>query len=141
MGSDSRKLLFDLKINGTCQSAAFSADENYIFAVGDQAEIYQFDMRTQKCISRTGDEGQFSSTALAVSPNGGLLATGSKMGTVNFYKTSNGMLEEKPFKTLGNLTTAITDLQFNHSSEILSFSSKWKKNAFRFAHIPSYTVF
>ena len=40
LGSDSRKLLFDLKINGTCRGAAFSPDENYLYAVGDQADIY-----------------------------------------------------------------------------------------------------
>ena len=40
-----------------------------------------------------------------------------------------------------NLTTAITDLKFNHSSELLTFCSKWKKNAFKMLHIPSYTVY
>jgi len=40
-----------------------------------------------------------------------------------------------------NLTTAITDLQFNQSSELLVFSSKWKKNSIKLAHIPSYTVY
>lgn len=40
-----------------------------------------------------------------------------------------------------NLTTSITDLHFNHSSELLCFGSKWKKNAFKLAHIPSYTVY
>jgi len=57
MKSDTRKLLFDLKINGSCRGAAFSPDENYLFAVGDQAEIYQFDLRTRKCLARVADEG------------------------------------------------------------------------------------
>jgi len=64
------------------------------------------------------------------------------MGTVNLFKIgADRTLEEKPFKSLMNLTTAVTDLKFNPTSEILSFSSKWKKNGFKFAHIPSYTVF
>jgi len=64
------------------------------------------------------------------------------MGSVNLYNIDSAMnLEETPFKTLLNLTTAITDLEFNHSGELLSFSSKWKKNALKMAHIPSYTVF
>lgn len=80
---------------------------------------------------------------LAVSPSGLLLASGSKMGSVNLFNISGetGLLEKSPFKTLMNLTTSITDLAFNHSSEVLSFCSKWQKNAFRLAHIPSYTVF
>jgi len=40
-----------------------------------------------------------------------------------------------------NLTTAITDLEFNHTGELLAFSSKWQKNALKIAHIPSYTVY
>jgi hypothetical protein len=40
MGQDSKKLLFDLKMNGTCNSIAFSRDERYLWSVGDEAEIY-----------------------------------------------------------------------------------------------------
>ena len=40
LGQDSKKLLFDLKMNGSCQSVAFSPDEKYLFSVGDEAEIY-----------------------------------------------------------------------------------------------------
>ena len=65
------------------------------------------------------------------------------MGSVNLFHISpvTGLLDENPFKTLMNLTTSITDLSFNHSSEVLAMCSKWQKNAFRVAHIPSYTVF
>jgi len=139
----SKKLLFDLKMNGRCQSVGFSPDEKYMYSVGDEAEIYQWDLNMRKCIGRTQDTGGFSTTTMAVSPNGQMVATGSKMGSVNVFHVdgSTGLLEEKPHKTLMNLTTSITDLNFNHSSELLSFSSKWKKNAFKLAHIPSYTVF
>ena len=80
---------------------------------------------------------------LAASPNGQLLASGSKMGSVNLFHINQetDLLEESPFKTLMNLTTSITDLKFNHSSEMLAICSKWQKNAFRLAHIPSYTVY
>ena len=40
MGQDQKKLLFDLKMNGSCQSVAFSPDERYLFSVGNEAEIY-----------------------------------------------------------------------------------------------------
>jgi hypothetical protein len=40
MGQDSKKLLFDLKMNGSCTSVAFSKDEKLMYSVGDQAEIY-----------------------------------------------------------------------------------------------------
>jgi U3 small nucleolar RNA-associated protein 18 len=65
------------------------------------------------------------------------------MGSVNLFHIDphTHVLEASPFKTLMNLTTAVTDLKFNHSSELLTFCSKWKKNAFKMAHIPSYTVY
>jgi U3 small nucleolar RNA-associated protein 18 len=40
-----------------------------------------------------------------------------------------------------NLTTAITDIKFNPTSQILAICSKWKKNAVKLVHLPSYTVF
>lgn len=94
-------------------------------------------------MGRIADTGGFSTTKLAVSPNGQLLATGSKMGSVNLFHISQEteMLEATPFKSLMNLTTSVTDLAFNHSSEMLAMCSKWQKNALKVAHIPSYTVF
>jgi len=40
-----------------------------------------------------------------------------------------------------NLTTCITDMKFGPTSQNLAFCSKWKKNALRMLHIPSFTVF
>ena len=81
----------------------------------------------RKCVGRVADTGGFSTTKLAVSPNGQLLASGSKMGSVNLFHISpeTGLLSDAPFKTLMNLTTSITDLEFNHSSECLAMCSKW----------------
>jgi len=130
-------------MNGTCQSIAFSSDERYLWSVGDEAEIYQWDLTKRRCIKKIADEGGFNTTKIAVSSNGLLLATGSKMGTVNLFNISpyTQLVEDKPFKTLGHLTTAITDLQFNKTTQMLVYCSKWKKNAVKIAHIPSYTAF
>jgi U3 small nucleolar RNA-associated protein 18 len=142
LGQDSKKLLFDLKMNGACTGVAFNKDESIMYSVGDQAEIYQWDLKMRKCIGRVQDTGAFSTTSVSLSPSGNMLATGSKMGTVNIFQVdATNTLGQTPYKTLMNLTTAITDLHFNHSSELLTFSSKWKKNSFKMAHIPSYTVY
>jgi len=37
-------------------------------------------------------------------------------------------------KSVMNLTTAITDLRFDSSGQILAVCSKWKKNAVRLIH-------
>ena len=141
-GQDSKKSLFDLKMNGSCAAMAFSSDEKQMFTVGDQTEIYQWDLTMRKCIGRVADTGSFSTTALAVSPTGNLIATGSKMGSVNLFAIDAATgIEQTPLKSIDNLTTAITDLQFNYTGELLTFSSKWKKNSVKMAHIPSYTVY
>lgn len=97
----------------------------------------------RRCMGKTSDTGGFSTVQMAVSPNGKLVATGSKMGSVNLFHVNEDTdaLEAKPFKTIMNLTTAVTDLKFNSTSEMLAMSSKWKKNSVKIAHIPSYTVF
>ena len=118
---------------------AFSPCEQYLYTAGDEAEIYQWDLKTRRCIARVGDTGAYNTTCLAAGNN--LVASGSKMGSVNLYHVTDGKLEKEPFKTLMNLTTSITDLKFNHTSELLAFCSKWKKNAVKIAHIPSYTVY
>jgi U3 small nucleolar RNA-associated protein 18 len=143
MGQESKKLIFDLKMNGSCNAMAFSPCEKYLYSVGDEAEIYQWDLGMRKCLGKVSDTGAYNTTTIKVSPNGNLVATGSKMGSINLFHVDpqTSVLEESPFKTMMNLTTAITDLAFNHSSELLSFCSKWKKNAFKMAHIPSYTVY
>ena len=73
-------------MNGSCESVCFSPDDRYMFTVGDQAEIYQWDLNTRKIVSKTSDEGSFSTTHIAMSPDGRNIATGSKMGVVNFFK-------------------------------------------------------
>lgn len=84
------KLITQFKMNGSCNTACFSSDDKYLFTAGDQAEIYQWDMRMTSstrntCLSKIQDEGNFSTTCLAISPNSATLASGSKMGTVNLF--------------------------------------------------------
>ena len=86
MSQKSKKLLFDLKMNGSCNSLCFSPDDRYLFSAGDQAEIYQWDLLSKRCVAKYSDEGSFNTTHIAMSPDGRLLATGSYMGVVNVYK-------------------------------------------------------
>jgi hypothetical protein len=73
MSQKTKKLLYDLKINGSCSSIGFSqgSDPRKLYAVGDQAEIYVWDLRhTKKCLAKIADEGSFNTTHLAVSNDG-----------------------------------------------------------------------
>ena len=64
------------------------------------------------------------------------------MGTVNIFKfNEQRQINEKPEKSILNLTTSITDLKFHPSSNLLAICSKWKKNAVRMVHIPTCSVY
>jgi len=65
-----KKHLFSLKMNGSCSSVAFTSDSRYMFTVGDQADIYQWDLRMQKCLQKTADVGNDSCTVVDVSQDG-----------------------------------------------------------------------
>lgn len=77
-----------------------------------------------------------------MSPDGNQLATGSHSGIVNFYKINQShTIDSSPIHSIPNITTAITDIRFNTTGQLLSICSKWKKNAVKLVHIPSYTVY
>jgi len=44
-------------------------------------------------------------------------------------------------KAIGNLTTSISALRFNHDSQLLAITSKTQKDQMRLIHIPSLTAF
>lgn len=86
----SKKLLYELKMSSSsCTQVAFGpgADTKRIYTVGDQAEIYVWDVRhTKKCVAKVADEGSFNTTHIAISADGSQIATGSHSGVVNLYK-------------------------------------------------------
>ena len=97
-----------------------------------------------KCVAKTQDEGNFSTTCIDMSQDGKYLATGSKIGAVNIFEFEphgSQKLVAKPVKSVLNLTTSITDLKFHPSSQMLGICSKWKKNAVRLIHLPSFNTY
>lgn len=94
LGQKSKKLLFELKMSSSsCTSVAFGpgSEPRKMYTVGDQAEIYVWDIRhTKKCVAKVGDEGSFNTTHLTISDDGTQIATGSHSGVVNIYRTSEG---------------------------------------------------
>jgi hypothetical protein len=65
-----------------------------------------------------------------------ILITRSNTGLVNVYGSggTNSFLKSdrpKPLKTIGNLTTSISTLCFNHDGQLLAMASKDKKDQMR----------
>lgn len=105
--------------------------------------MYIWDINSRSCIHRAIDDGCLSCASIAVSPSGQFLATGSKEGVVNLYDTKTALQSKNPvpLKIVLNLVTSVTSLKFNSYSEILAMTSDKKHNAFKMAHLPSFTIF
>ena len=71
------------------------------------------------------------------------LACGSNSGVVNIYKRTDFWSQRTPTpeKIVYNLTTSVSSIKFNPTSEILAMASEVKENAVKLLHMPSMTVF
>ncbi|KAI1293415.1 U3 snoRNP protein [Mortierella claussenii] len=142
VSSSTRQWVKNLKMNGNVRAVAWSSDSSFLYSVGGDAEIYQWEVSSGKCLHRFLDDGGFRPTCIAVSPNDQFFAVGSKSGIVNIYdRTCLTTRSPKTLRAIGNLTTAIHTMRFNHDSQILAISSKGRKDQLRLIHIPSLKVF
>ena len=121
MSAQTKQLLFDIKIStGKLQDGAFSSS-NYFYSVDTSGTIQQFDLRNRKCVVSLADSGSYNTTWISVSNTGKYLATGNYAGIVNIFDLK-GMdsLEEnqKPLKSITNLTTSINLVEFNKTDEL-----------------------
>ena len=105
--------------------------------------MYLWDVRqTRSCVRKFVDDGCVRGTALAASPDGRFMASGSTSGVVNLYdarevaKLDSGYAP-RPLKAIMNLTTLVNRLKFNPTSEILAISSEAKDNAVKLLHVSS----
>ncbi|CAG8822715.1 11595_t:CDS:2, partial [Racocetra persica] len=111
----------NMKMNGTVTSVDWSDDGRYLYSVGSDAEVYQWDVSTRRCVHRFRDDGGFKPTKISVS--------------------KNVLPNPKPLKSIMNLTTSVHDMKFNHDAQILGISSHSKKNQLKMVHLPSLNVF
>lgn len=140
----SKSLVGTLKINGQVRCASFTKNSNELLASGSDGDVYRFDMRSRKCISRFQNEDGTVSSSLTLSSS--LMAVGAESGIVNLYsaKVESSTISTyamPPLKSISNIQTLVSDLKFNNTGDILAISSKMDKNAFRLLHVPSKGVF
>lgn len=131
----------NMKMNGDVKSASFCDNDRYLLSTGSDGQVYKWDLRTRKCVFVHQDEGSLSSGAIAASADNKYYAVGSDSGVVNVYNHGGLSAQDKPRKALMNLTTRIDNLKFSSDSQILAMASKDTKDALKFVHLPSFTVF
>lgn len=122
-----RKVLF-------CGQDDASSAGGSIIAASDDGDVYKWDLRNQsKPLWRRTDVSNLDCRALAHSDVTGLYAVGTPSGIVNVYRDDTG----ERVKTIMNLTTAVDCVSFSPDGNLLSFSSRLKKDAVRIFHVPS----
>jgi len=69
---------YDIKISGSVNSVCFDRNGINMYAVGDQSEIYVFDLRKYRhCLNKFNDCGNFHTNYMDLSRDNSLLATGN----------------------------------------------------------------
>lgn len=124
----SKQFVSEFVLNNACVGFNWSADGNSLFAGDQRSHIYQFDSRTNSCVSRV--QLETTSTMSSFAMNGeSLLACGSPFGTVDVVSAADLTTIHASFD---KLVTAVDRLVFHpiHRSMLLA-SSRDKKNALR----------
>lgn len=118
----------------------WSKDGGLITIANSAGEIWEWSTSERRFVSRWADFGGVGITALAATDN--WVALGSQSGIVNVYDTAKKDGDQPKLSfSLDQLVTSVSGLQFSHDGQMLGMASRAKKDAFRFAHLPSGTVF
>ncbi|KAI0078522.1 WD40 repeat-like protein [Panus rudis PR-1116 ss-1] len=132
-------------VNSVWWSGGVGGRKCELMTLGEDAEVYVWDVAERRCVKRWKDEGGYGSNIICGDRSGQYLGIGSRHGLVNVYggdsTTSASADRPKPLKTLENLTTSITSLRFNHDSQLLAMASNTKKDQMRLVHLPSLTAY
>ena len=125
------------------QCLQFSPDGRFLHVASEGSTVRVWDVRRRCCVHAWQDRGGLRTTSLATSPDGELIAAGADSGAVNIYRTAEALSSARPppLKELLNLTSAVTTLAFNPTSECLAFASRYGKRAMRVAHVGSRSAF
>ncbi|KDQ51306.1 hypothetical protein JAAARDRAFT_199145 [Jaapia argillacea MUCL 33604] len=127
--------------------SGLSGQGRELLTLGEDSEVYVWDVGERKCVRKWKDDGGFGSRVMGGDKRGSYLAIGSTTGFVNVYgfeataSSTSSLKPPKSLKTIGNLTTSISSLCFNHDSQLLAIASNTKKDQMRMIHLPSLTSF
>lgn len=139
----SREMLCTLSQQHRSSGLVFAANSTKLISHSVDSEVTIFDLRAQRMEHKFYDDGCINGSAITISPNSQMVATGSGQGIVNVYSYDSIFANDtpKPLKIIDNLTTGISDVKFNSTSELLALCSKDINNSLKLAHFPSGLVY
>ncbi|KAH8407612.1 hypothetical protein KR222_008047 [Zaprionus bogoriensis] len=137
------ELINTFKQEGQLRDMCFTADSRRLLCCGASCNVNVLSLRQHNIEHIFVDDGCVNGRSIALSPSQRMLATGSDEGVVNIYDYESVYKSKapQPEKRFLNLRTAVTGLEFNHSSELLAMSSRHVPGAVKLAHFPSATVY
>lgn len=143
ISSKTKEWIHTLKMNGSVEDIAFSADGSRMYSTGDDGMVYVWDMNSRQCLHNFFDDGCVHGTSIAASRDSQYLVCGSNTGVVNVYDmdTCLSSRSPRPARAIMNLTTSCTTATFGGSSEILALASNFEEKAVKLVHFPSLRVF
>jgi len=131
----------DFKSSGNVRAVVFTPDSKCILASGSDGDVYRWDIRSRRCMSRFHNEDGSTTSVLSASLK--FLAIGADSGVVNMYDDHNSTVTKQPkvVKSIMNLQTPIDCMKFNDDGQILAMSSFKEKDSVKLLHVPTQTVF
>ncbi|BGP18481.1 hypothetical protein JCM10213_001203 [Rhodosporidiobolus nylandii] len=140
------QVIGEVKMNVPVKGISWQREGRELLTLGENSEVYVWDIGTRKCVDRWRDEGGFGGVALESSRNGEWTAIGSTAGIVNIYdESSRGQYaqggERKAKKAVENLVTSISTMRFNHDAQLLALASKTNKDQLKLVHLPTCSVY
>lgn len=126
------------KAEGNVVDLEFCDDDKTLLIINQAGEVWEFSLTDFKIKSKWTDVTGVGITKIRCSPNSRFLVIGSNTGFVNVYdRLKNNVL----IKSIGNLTTTISSLEFSHDSQVLCMASRAARDALKMVHLPSCHVF
>ncbi|TVY54643.1 putative U3 small nucleolar RNA-associated protein 18 [Lachnellula cervina] len=142
--------------NGVADFAWWSDGEG-LTIVGKGGEVGEWSVESRSYIARWIDDG-YGPTVLTLGGKHGpsslggdrWVVIGSQSGIVNIYDrktftTPKGELtipeRPEPKRSFDQFTKPISNLEISPDGQLLAFSTKWKPDGLRLAHLPSCTVY
>jgi U3 small nucleolar RNA-associated protein 18 len=159
LDANSTQWIATARIEGKNGVADFAwwGDGEGMTIVGKGGEVGEWSVESRSYIARWIDDG-YGPTVLTLGGKHGpkslggdrWVVIGSQSGIVNIYdrKTFTSPKSEieiaerpEPKRSFDQFTKPISNLEISPDGQLLAYSTKWKKDGLRLAHLPSCTVY
>ncbi|PVU87915.1 hypothetical protein BB559_005828 [Furculomyces boomerangus] len=146
LDSKSKRLVSTFNMNGTLRDVCFSTNSSYMYSIGIDSDVYMWDLRSSMCVNKWKANEIYKPTCISLSSDDKLMGIGDYSGIVNMFDVSNtNSLAEQtmssPIKAINNLTTPVSNIEFNFDNQLMAIYSRKKRDTFKLVHTASKTVF